>query len=93
MLNFDLMDTVAGRQVYEMGVEDGENTGHQQGWLENARAYVLEVLDERFEIVPDEIIDQVRAINRRGVLKQLLRQAIRCPDIDSFDEILSKTVG
>ncbi len=93
MLNFDLMDTVAGRQVYEMGVEDGENTGHQQGWLEKAREDVIEILYERFEIVPDDLMDEIRAINRRGVLKQLLRQAIRCPDIDSFDEILSKTVG
>ena len=112
MLDFDLMDTVAGRQVYDMGHQKGHQNGHksgleigletglqkglqkghQDGWLEKAREDVLEVLYERFEIIPDEIIDEISAIELRGVLKQLHRQAIRCADIDSFNEILLRTV-
>ncbi len=40
MLNFDLLDTVAGQQIYEEGV------------LEEARDMVIEALTERFIIVP-----------------------------------------
>ncbi|RKZ59846.1 MAG: hypothetical protein DRR08_12780 [Candidatus Parabeggiatoa sp. nov. 2] len=40
MLNFDLMDSVAGRQVYEMGV--------QKGLSESAQENILIVLEERF---------------------------------------------
>ncbi|OQY57114.1 MAG: hypothetical protein DRR08_01315 [Candidatus Parabeggiatoa sp. nov. 2] len=80
MLNFDLMDTVAGRQVYEMGL------------IQEAREMVLELLEERFGIVPNDIMEQIHAISIRKHLKALLRQAIRSPDIDSFQEMLSKAV-
>ncbi len=40
MLNFDLMDSVAGRQVYEMG--------YQKGLIESAQENILIVLEERF---------------------------------------------
>ncbi len=39
MLNFDLMDTVAGQQIYE------------EGMLKSAREMVIEALTERFIIV------------------------------------------
>ncbi|GEM_PF-5947953 len=38
-------------------------------------------------------MEQIRAISRREHLKQLLKQAIRSPDIDRFQEILSKAVS
>ena len=88
MLNFDLMDSVAGQQVYDMG----HQKGLEKGWLETLQEDVLEVLDERFGIVPSDMIEQVRAISLREHLKQLLRQAIRCPDIESFKEMLSKAL-
>ena len=85
MLNFDLMDSVAGQQVYDMG--------HQKGLIEDAREMVLELLEERFGIVSSEMIEQVRAISLREHLKQLLRQAIRCPDMESFKEMLLKALS
>ena len=81
MLNFDLMDTVAGRQLHEMG--------HHKGLIEDAREMVLELLEERFGIVPKTVIQQVRAIPLREHLKQLHRQAIRCADMNGFKEMLS----
>ncbi len=78
MLNFDLMDTVAGQQLYEMGE------------LNNARKVVVEVLEERFGIVPSKMIDEIRAIPRYELLNSLFKQAIRCSDMSSFKEMLSK---
>jgi len=80
MLNFDLMDTLAGRQVYEMGK------------INDAREMVVEVLDERFGVVPFELIEQVRGVNGRDVLKRLIRQAIQCQNLEIFKEKLSKTL-
>jgi len=85
MLNFDLMDSVAGQQVYDMG--------HQKGLIEEAREMVLEALKEKFGIVPSNIIEQIRAISLREHLTELLRQAIRCPDLESFKEVLSKALS
>jgi hypothetical protein len=80
MLNFDLMDTVAGRQVHEMGL------------IEDAREMVLEALEERFGIVPNDIMKQLNTISVRENLKQLLRQAIRCSNLEGFQEMLLKAM-
>ena len=53
---------------------------------------VVEGLDERFGVVPFELIEQVRGVNGRDVLKRLHRQAIQCPDMEIFKEKLSKTL-
>jgi len=84
MLNFDLMDTVAGRQLHEMG--------HQKGLMESAREMLLVILEERFGIVPHDLMKQIHTVPLRKHLKQLHRQAIRCPNIERFEEMLSKAM-
>jgi predicted transposase YdaD len=46
MLNFDLMDTVAGQQVYDMGVQKGIQAGIQEGILEGHQDGRLEGIAE-----------------------------------------------
>ncbi|HIE01621.1 MAG TPA: hypothetical protein EYP59_15240 [Thiotrichaceae bacterium] len=72
MLNFDLMDTVAGQQVHDMG--------YQKGLLDSAQEMLIETLNERFGIVANDMIQQIRTISLREHLKPLHRLAIRCPD-------------
>jgi hypothetical protein len=64
MLNFDLMDTVAGKEIFE------------EGMLKEARDMVIEALTERFVAVPENVAEAVYA-GRRDVLKELHRHAIR----------------
>ncbi|TGO02125.1 hypothetical protein PN36_30055 [Candidatus Thiomargarita nelsonii] len=77
MLNFDLMDTVAGKQIYDMGLHRG----------------LLDALNTRFGIVPNEMVDQIGAINRPDVLENLHKEAILCPDIGSFSEQMPSSAG
>jgi len=84
MLNFDLMDSVAGKQLYEMGQQD-----IRQKWLENTRETVLKVLYTRFGLIPDEITGKIRAVNHLDVLNNLLEEALRCFDLQNFDKRLS----
>ncbi len=88
MMNFDLMDTRAGKDIYEEGWHDGR----QEGAIGDARIMVIEALEERFQIVPAKIIDKVNAIGRREILKGLHRQAIRCSDMDGFNSVLAKAM-
>jgi len=85
MLNFDLMDTVAGQQLHDMG--------HQKGLIEEAREMLLDVLDVRFGIIPTDIIEQIRHISKREWLKSLHRQAILCSNLESFKEMLSNALS
>jgi hypothetical protein len=84
MLKFDLMDTVAGKQLYDMGREKERGDG-----LQNARETVLEVLNVRFGIVPNDIIEKIRAISHLDMLKHLTIQATLSSDLDNFEGRLS----
>jgi hypothetical protein len=82
MLRFDLRKSLAGRQVYQMG--------EQQGVVKNARQMVLEALEERFGTVPNELTSQVRTIKQPEALRSLLRQTFRCQTLESFQEMLAR---
>ncbi len=86
MLNFDLMDTVAGQQIFEEGVEKGL----EEGILKEAREMVIEVLSERFISVPAEIKESVYSAEDHDILKALRRYAIRTSDIEDFKKVFSK---
>ncbi len=85
MLNFDLMDTVAGRQIYEEGIK--------KGILKSARDMVIEVLTERFVVIPDGLRESVYSIGYHKELRELLRYAIRSPQIEDFEKVLSKVLS
>ncbi|MDM8562823.1 DUF2887 domain-containing protein [Candidatus Marithioploca araucensis] len=96
MLKFDLMDTVAGRQLYEMGLQKGHGDGLQDGLQaglknarENAEETLLEVLNIRFGIVPNDIIEKIRATSRLEMLKHLIIQATLSSDLENFKGSLS----
>jgi len=84
MLNFDLMDSVAGRQLFDMGHQEGLNEG-----LQSIRNMVLKVLDTRFGLIPDEIAGKISAINHLDVLNNLFEEALRCFDLQNFEKRLS----
>ncbi len=86
MMNFDLMDTRAGKDIYEEGMQEGI----QVGAINKARSVVIGALEERFQIVPVNIIDKVKAIGREEILESLFKQALRCSDIDGFNTVLAK---
>jgi len=75
MLGFDLMDSQAGKDIYDMGLQKGVN---------NVKEMLIDALEVRFENIPDNIIEPINGINDLERLKNLHREAIRCPDLDSF---------
>ncbi|EDN67733.1 conserved hypothetical protein, secreted [Beggiatoa sp. PS] len=87
MLHFDLMDSVAGRQVYEMGYQKGE----QKGQLEYAREMLIDTLEVRFTTVPKTVTQKINAISQRDRLKALFRQAMQCETLKHFKESLSES--
>jgi hypothetical protein len=90
MLNFDLMDTVAGRQIYDEGVGKGVEKGVKKGHIENAHETLTDVLWERFGIVPEEVTRKIYAVGRRDILKRLVIHAVRCESIGDFEKMLAK---
>ena len=88
MLKFDLMDTVAGKQLYDMGRQKERQEGLQKELL-NVRNMLLDVLVARFGLVSNKIVNKIRAIDQLEMLNSLHGEAIRCPDLQSLKKQLS----
>jgi hypothetical protein len=63
-----------------------------RGELRKAREYVLEVLQVRFEAVPETIVEAVNQIEDEAVFKSFLRQAITVATLADFQALLPPQV-
>ena len=70
--------------------DKGMQQGVQQGMLLDARDMLIEVLTERFGSVSGELSEQIKRIDSRERLKDLIRQALR---VKNFDEFGKKVVS
>lgn len=66
----------------------GLEKGEQRGTLLIARAWVIEVLETRFEDVPQNIKEAVNQIDDVARLKQLHKQAITVASLIEFEQLL-----
>ncbi|NER22559.1 MAG: hypothetical protein F6J96_18035 [Symploca sp. SIO1C2] len=67
----------------------GMQRGIQQGTVQTAHEWLLEVLTVRFEVVPPEVTEAINQIEDVSVLKQLLRKAITITSMVEFQQSLS----
>ena len=70
--------------VERIGIKKGMQQGVQQGMLLDAQDMLIEVLTERFGGVSGELSEQIKRIDSRERLKDLLRQALRVKSFDEF---------
>ncbi|MCD6507556.1 hypothetical protein J7M22_13150 [Candidatus Poribacteria bacterium] len=75
--------------AYEIIKEEGL----QQGMLEDAREMVLEALSVKFGVLPLDLIQRIKSIQVREILKQLHRTAVIARDLDQFRRELEKVKG
>ena len=62
--------------------------GLEKGIVQTAREAILDVLDTRFGQVPDSLRERVNAIGSEPTLKNLLRRAVRTPNLEEFQATL-----
>lgn len=75
---------------WQRGLREGQQKGRQEGILQNAREAVIEILQIRFERVPEALSQQVNTIQDLSLLKQLHRQAITIDSLDEFTTLLNQ---
>ncbi len=88
MLDFDILDTVAGRQVYEEGLEEGQKKGRDEGLEEGIATAIILTLENRFGHAADDIGQQIAA-KKRPQLEQMLTQALICETEEQFYAFLA----
>ena len=81
MLNFDFLDTEAGKQIFE------------DGKIAIAHDNLIEILALRFENCPKHVFKMIQEIGSLNILKELLRAAIQSSDYEVFYKILTDTLS
>jgi len=88
-----MIESPAYEIIREEGLREGIQRGLQQGMLEDAREMVLEALSVKFGVLPIDLIEEIKGIQLREVLKQLLRAAMTVESLDQFREQLGRVKG
>ena len=99
MLDFDILDTVAGRQVYEEGREEGREEGLEEG-IEKGRAEIEKGLHNmkemlslnlkaRFGDVASDFIHTLNAIKDFDYLKAIFSKSLAYDNFDHFKKSLA----
>ncbi len=70
--------------IIELAMEKGEKEGR-----ESAQEMVLDTIFELFGNLPTDMIDKVKSISHLEILKRIHRQALKCRDIEQFQDILN----
>ena len=79
-------------KVLAFAEEKGYDRVINDGILKNAKTMLIEVLEETIGVVPEYIEKKINQIKSHTALKGLLRQAIRCNNINDFNQKLSLAV-
>ena len=89
-----MIESVAYEIIKEEGIAEGLERGivegMEKGALQAFNGMVVDVLEERFNIVPVRLAEKIAGVKNAAVLKGLLRQAIRCESLEMFEQILEK---
>ena len=76
--------------AYEIIKEEGIVEGMEKGALQALNGMVVDILEERFNIIPVRLAEKIAGVENAAVLKGLHRQAIRCESLEVFEQILEK---
>ena len=87
MLDFDILDTVAGRQVYDEGLEKGIKKGLDKG-LDNMREMLVLNLENRFGKISADTLNALSEIKDFDDLKVLFSKSFSYNNIDHFNKCL-----
>lgn len=76
----------------EKGIEEGRTLGLQEGKTQGMVEMVLDVLVERFGIIPVRLSEQIRSIHNQDALKGLFHQSLKCASIQDFETSLQQVL-
>jgi hypothetical protein len=74
--------------ILEIAREDGEQTGLNQGMLQNSREMLMEALKKQFNVIPARFVETIKSIDQIETLKSLFWQALECDNHNTFEKQL-----
>ena len=88
----DIMRTWAD-EFRDEGIVIGEKRGEKRGGLLTSRYMLLESIEEKFDIVPQDIAQKIDRIESHETLHSLFRKTFRCDSLEDFSFLVEKALG
>ncbi|MCD6508503.1 hypothetical protein J7M22_18025 [Candidatus Poribacteria bacterium] len=88
-----MIQSVAYEMIKEEGLREGIKEGLQQGLQRGFRDSILQVLEEKFSIVPSRVIRAIGQVEEPEVLKVMLRAALKSSSLEEFEEKIKAISG
>ncbi len=91
-----IMNTLAEewqKEGEQRGIIIGEQRGEQRGELKTVRQLLLVTLQDRFDLLPQSVINDIKSIESPETLNELFRKTLRCESLNQFKGWLNKVLG
>ncbi|NEQ75830.1 MAG: hypothetical protein F6K23_24000 [Okeania sp. SIO2C9] len=75
----------------ERGQQIGPEIGQEIGAKENCRQNILDLLEKRFNSLPETLIKAINEINDLALLKRLLVETITVNSVAEFEELITES--
>jgi predicted transposase YdaD len=75
----------------EKGIREGREKGIKEGKAEESQDGILDILEIRFNVVPESVIKSIRAVDDPDILRTLRRQSLKVSNLIEFKELLKKS--
>ncbi len=79
---------IIGGEIMPTLAEKWIEQGMQQGILQSAREAVIDILELRFEVVPEAIVNRLNEIYDPSILKIFRRKAVKVSSLEEFEQII-----
>ncbi len=87
---YELIKKEGIEEGIKLGIQQGIQQGIKQGSILEAQEMVIEALEERFGIVPESVVKEIKEIETKEVLRHLFKLALRAKDMAEFKQYLKQ---
>ena len=77
----------------QRGIIIGEQRGEQKGELRTIRQLLLITLQDRFDLLPQYLINDIKSIESPETLNELFRRTLKCESLEQFKGWINKALG
>ena len=76
------------KYFFAEGKEEGLRLGREEGDLIRARRAVIDVLEARFDFIPNTLSFRISGVTEINILNSILKKAAKADSLDAFEKLL-----
>jgi hypothetical protein len=81
------------KESLQRGLKQGLEQGLQRGLQQGFRDSILQVLEEKFELIPSKVIKMIGEVDDPNVLRAILRATLKSSSLEELEEKIKAVLG